>query len=142
MKKVLFVCVHNSARSQMAEAYLNQLSENCKAESAGLTPGTLNNYVVRVLAEQNIDISNRQPQGAFDYFKQGRSYDYVITVCDEANGEKCPIFPGITERLHWNFPDPSQFQGSDEEIMNQVRELSFRIKERVRLFLEERKLAR
>lgn len=141
MKSVLFVCVHNSARSQMAEAYLNRFAKDCIAESAGLEPGTLNPYVVKVLAEEGIDISYKRTDSVFDYYKEGRTYDYVITVCDEASGEKCPAFPGKVERLHWNFDDPSQFTGTEEEILSRVREVGNQIKVRIKYFLDERKLS-
>ncbi len=101
--KVLFVCVHNSARSQMAEAFLNQLAgDKFKAESAGLEPGTLNPLVVEVMKEIGIDISHNQTKSAFDFFKQGRLFNFVITVCDSASAERCPIFPGVTQRLGWS----------------------------------------
>src|SRR6266496_1921852 len=82
--KVLFVCVHNSARSQMAEAYLNHFGEGrFEAESAGLEPGTLNPLVVHVMREDGIDISRNETKGVFDMIKQGKLFEYVITVCDE-----------------------------------------------------------
>ena len=93
--KVLFICVHNSARSQMAEAFLNKYGgDKFIAESAGLEPGKLNPIVVDAMKEVGIDISANQTKGVFDFFKQGRRYHYVVTVCDEANAERCPIFPG------------------------------------------------
>lgn len=93
--KVLFICVHNGARSQMAEAFLNKYGSNkFIAESAGLEPGTLNPIVVDAMKEIGIDISANETKGVFEFFKQGRRYNYVITVCDESNAERCPIFPG------------------------------------------------
>ena len=98
--KVLFVCVHNSARSQMAEAFLNQLAgDKFFAESAGFEPGKLNPIVVEAMKEIGIDISKNQTKSVFDFFKQGRLYHFVIAVCDGANAERCPIFPGLTKRL-------------------------------------------
>ena len=103
--KVLFVCIHNSARSQMAEAFLNSLApKHFEAESAGLEAGTLNPHAVLVMKEESIDISDNKTKVVFDLYKEGRLYNYVITVCDEASAEKCPIFPGVKKMLHWSFP--------------------------------------
>ena len=138
MSSVLFICVHNSARSQMAEAYLRKFGgDSFQAESAGLEPGKLNPYVVRALREDGIDISSKTTQDVFDLFTAGRSYRYVITVCSKEAAERCPIFPGRAEKLYWPFPDPSTFTGSDEEIMSKVREVRDAIRERVSLFVKE-----
>lgn len=136
-KKVLFVCVHNSARSQMAEAFLNYLGENdFIAESAGLEPGKLNPYVVTVLKEIGIDISGKETNDVFNFYREGRIYDYVITVCDETAGERCPLFPGISERLHWSFEDPSALKGTDEEILLRVRIIRDKIKNQIIEFIK------
>lgn len=136
-KKVLFVCVHNSARSQMAEAFLNYLGENdFIAESAGLEPGKLNPYVVTVLKEIGIDISGKETNDVFSFYREGRIYDYVITVCDETAGERCPLFPGISERLHWSFEDPSALKGTDEEILLRVRIIRDKIKNQIIEFIK------
>lgn len=135
MKKVLFICVHNSARSQMAEAYLRMYGgPEFEVESAGLEPGKLNPFVVRALSEDGIDISGKTTQGVFELYKAGRRYDYVITVCSREAADRCPIFPGITQRLHWPFPDPAAFTGTDEEIMARVREVRDEIREKVTEF--------
>lgn len=119
--RVLFVCVHNSARSQMAEAFLNTLyGDRFEATSAGLEPGVLNPYVVRAMQEIGIDIAGAATKSVFDIYKAGKLFSYVVTVCDKEAAERCPIFPGITQRLHWSFPDPSKVQGSDEEKLAQV----------------------
>src|SRR6201989_1799197 len=116
--KVLFICIHNSARSQMAEAWLNYIcSDVFEAESAGLEPGTLNPLVIEAMQEAGIDISQKQTRAVFDVFKAGKLFSHVITVCDESSAEKCPIFPGIAKRLHWSFPDPSALTGSHDEKM-------------------------
>ncbi len=95
-KRVLFVCVHNSARSQIAEAFLNALAgDRFEAMSAGLEPGTLNPLVVEVMKEAGIDISRNQTKSAFDLFKKGELFSYVVTVCDAASAEQCPLFPGL-----------------------------------------------
>lgn len=139
MTKVLFLCVHNSARSQMAEAYLNKLaSDRFKAESAGLEPGTLNPFVVRVLAEDGIDIAGKETRSVFELFKAGEKYEVVVTVCDKEAAERCPIFPGLSEKLHWPFPDPSRFTGTDEEIMIRTREVRDIIKTAVGEFIASR----
>jgi arsenate reductase len=107
MKKVLFVCIHNSARSQMAEAFLNALGAGqYQAESAGLEPGTLNPLVIVAMREAGIDISQAETKGVAAMLACGPVFDYVITVCDEASAERCPVFPGSAERLHWVFPTP------------------------------------
>lgn len=136
MKQVLFLCVHNSARSQMAEAYLNRLGEGkYRAESAGLEPGNLNPFVVRALAEDGIDISGKATRDVFSLYKAGKTYDTVVTVCSKEAAERCPIFPGKVERHHWPFDDPSKFTGSDEEIMAKVRIVRDQIKEAVKEFI-------
>ncbi len=130
--KVLFICVHNSARSQMAEAWLNHIcGESFVARSAGLEPGTLNPLAVKAMAEVGIDISTKKTQAVFDVFKSGQHFSYVITVCDEASAEKCPIFPGPGKRLHWSFPDPSQITGTEEEKLAQVRDVRDAIRRQI-----------
>jgi arsenate reductase len=138
--KILFVCIHNSARSQMAEAFLNKYGAGTLiAESAGLKFGKLNPYAVKVLQEVGIDISQKGTQEVFDLFKQGRLFQAVITVCDEASAEGCPIFPGVVRRLGWTFTDPSTFTGTEEEILAQTRKVRDEIKEAVLAFIEEAK---
>lgn len=122
MKSVLFVCVQNGARSQMAEALVNQLcGGELQAESAGLEPGTLNPLAVAAMKEVGIDIGGNRTKSVFDLFKGGRLFDYVITVCDEASAEACPIFPGLATRLHWSFEDPSTLVGTAEEQLAKTR---------------------
>jgi arsenate reductase len=136
--KVLFVCVHNSARSQMAEAFLNHLAgDRFEAQSAGLEPGTLNPLAVETMAEVGIDISANQTKGVFDFFKCGAIFNYVITVCDGANAERCPIFPGITQRMHWSFADPAVLEGTHEEKLVATRRIRDEIKASVELFVEQ-----
>ena len=136
--KVLFMCVHNSARSQMAEAFLNQMAgEIFSAESAGLEPGTLNPFVVEAMQETGIDISGKQTRSAFDLFKQGRMFQFVITVCDVANAERCPVFPGVTKRISWSFEDPSSFKGTHEEILAQTRFVRDKIRSAIEVFIND-----
>lgn len=132
MIKILFVCIHNSARSQIAEAFINKFyGDKFIAESAGYEPGVLNPLVVKALQEVGIDISGKQTNRVFDFFKEGRMYSYVITVCDESNAERCPIFPGVVKTIHWSFPDPSQFEGNEEEKLEQTRKVRDDIKRKI-----------
>ena len=134
-KKVLFVCIHNSARSQMAEAFLNGISGGrYEAMSAGLEPGTLNSLAVEVMAELGYDISANSTKGVFEMFQRGEIFSCVITVCDEANAERCPIFPGITERLHWSFADPSAVSGTLDERLEAIRIIRDQIRAKVDSF--------
>jgi arsenate reductase len=136
--KVLFVCVHNSARSQMAEAFLKEYGgENFEVESAGLEPGKLNPNVVEVMKEIGIDISGNKTQSVFDLFKQGKFFNVVVSVCDGANAERCPIFPGVVKRIAWSFSDPSTFNGSHEEILNQTRKVRDEIKTQIQQLIAD-----
>ncbi len=131
-QKVLFICIHNSARSQMAEELLRKMAgDRFEAASAGLEPGVINPLVVKALAEEGIDISGKKTVSAFDLLKEGKFFTYVVTVCDETSAESCPIFPGTRERIHWGFPDPSAFTGSDEEKLEKIREIRDAIKKRI-----------
>jgi arsenate reductase len=136
-KRVLFVCIHNSGRSQMAEALLRSVGgEGFEAESAGLEPGKLNALVVAAMGEIGIDISGAKTKSVFDLLKLGRRYDYVITVCDEASAERCPVFPGeAVKRLHWGFKDPASFKGSDEEKLAWIREVRDQITAKIEAFV-------
>ncbi len=135
-EKVLFVCIHNSARSQMAEAYLSVLGgDRFEAESAGIEPGVLNPLVVEVLKEDGIDISGNKTKDVFDFLRQGKKFAYVVTVCDETAAERCPVFPGTAVRLHWGFPDPGALAGTLEERLVQTRVIRDRIKKKIEAFL-------
>lgn len=137
--RVLFICVHNSARSQMAAAFLNRLGGGrFAAESAGLEPGTLNPLAVRALAEKGIDIAGKPARGVSDLLRRGELFGWVITVCDESQAAGCPVFPGIARREHWSFPDPAAFDGAEEERMEKVRRLRDGIEARVRDWLRSR----
>lgn len=133
-KKVLFVCVHNSARSVIAEAMFNQLcSDEYEAQSAGLSPNTtgVNSLAIAVLKEDGIDVSDYQPRYVFDVIKTSQIFTHVIAVCDGANAERCPIFPGVTQRLHWGFPDPAALEGTWEERLEATRQIRDRIKQQI-----------
>ncbi|MCI4626575.1 MAG: arsenate reductase ArsC [Candidatus Magnetoovum sp. WYHC-5] len=132
-KKVLFVCIHNSARSQMAEAFLNNLAgESFIAESAGLEPGTLNPIAVDVMKEVGIDISGNKTKSVDECLNAGKRYDYVVTVCDEGNAARCPVFAGPAVKIHWSFNDPASVQGSADEKLQAVR----RIRDEIRTNIE------
>ena len=134
---VLFVCIHNSARSQMAEAFLKKYGgEKVEVESAGLEPGKLNPTVVEAMRDAGIDISRNQTKRVFDFVKQGRIFNYVITVCDETSAERCPVFPGVTKRLHWSFSDPSQFSGNSDEKLAKTKEVRDQIDQKIKDFLK------
>jgi arsenate reductase len=137
-KLVLFVCIHNSARSQMAQAYLNTIAgDRFAAESAGLEAGTLNPLAVEAMAEVGIDISGNATRRVFDVLKSGKRFHYVITVCDAGNAQKCPVFPGALQYLNWSFPDPAQLPGTHEEKMKEVRKIRDAIKERLDSWISE-----
>jgi len=121
-KRIMFICIHNSARSQMAEAFLRHLaSDRFEVHSAGLEAGTLNPLVVKAMEEIGISMDGHYAKKASDYVKRGERFDYVVTVCDESNAERCPTFPGKAVRMHWSFPDPSALQGSEEEKLAAIR---------------------
>jgi len=133
MEKVLFVCIHNSARSQMAESFANKYGEGkILAESAGLEPGNLNPFVVQAMKEVGIDISENETNSVFEFFEQGKVYDKVITVCDKEAAERCPVFPGLKGKLHWGFPDPSSKKGTDEEKLEFARKVRDEIEARIK----------
>jgi arsenate reductase len=118
-KKVLFLCTHNSARSQMAEGLLRALrGSDYEAYSAGTVATRVNPYVARTMAEIGIDLSSHRSKTVDEFAEQ--RFDYVVTVCDNAKAA-CPFFPGAGKLIHHSFPDPSGFTGSDEEIMAGVR---------------------
>lgn len=107
MKAVLFLCVHNAVRSQMAAGLLRHLGrEEFEVESAGFRPTVVHPLAVAAMAEIGIDISTAKSKDVFDLFRSGARFDYVITVCHESAGERCPLFPGIARRLQWDFRDP------------------------------------
>ena len=137
MKRVLFICVHNSARSQMAEAYLKMLAgDRFQTESAGFEPTQINPLVVEAMLEEGVDLSEKKTQKVFDLFRAGRVFDYVITVCGETSDAKCPIFPGMTHRLHLPFEDPSKLTGTKEEQKAKVRIIRDNIKSVVHEFID------
>jgi arsenate reductase len=127
--RVLFLCTHNSARSQMAEGLLRHLAgDRFEAYSAGTEATHVRPLAVRAMDEIGIDISGQESKTLNRYL--GEPFDYVITVCDEAN-EACPFFPGAKNRLHWSFEDPAQATGSEEERLGVFRRARDKIRERI-----------
>jgi len=140
VKRVLFVCIHNSARSQMAEAFLNTMApDHFHAESAGIEPGSLNSIVVDAMNDIGIDISSNTTKSVDEFMKEKNIFDHVITVCDEANAGRCPVFPGNGKRIHMGFKDPSSFEGSDEEKFKKTVKVRDQIKARLQQWIEENK---
>lgn len=122
----------------MAEAWLNHICGDAfAAESAGLEPGTLNLLVVEAMQEVGIDISKKKTRAVADVLKSGKLFSHVVTVCDETSAERCPIFPGATQRLHWGFPDPSTLTGSHDEKMANVRRIRDVIRARIEVWCKE-----
>jgi arsenate reductase len=133
--KVLFICVHNSARSQMAAAFLKEICPNeFEAHSAGLEAGSINPLAIQAMAEVGIDISENKTQMVFDAWRAGTMYTHVIRVCSEAEAEAraCPIFPSPVTRLSWPFEDPTSFQGSRGAKLEQMRSVRDAIEKKIR----------
>jgi arsenate reductase len=127
--RVLFVCTHNSARSQMAEGYLNALAgDRYEALSAGTVARGIHPLAIQAMAEEGIDVAMHESK-TFDRFLT-QPFDLVITVCDDA-AEACPVFPGAAKRLHWSFPDPSKAEGDDEERYGAFVRVRDAIRERI-----------
>ncbi|MBC7322909.1 MAG: arsenate reductase ArsC [Acetomicrobium sp.] len=137
--RVLFVCGKNTARSQMGEALLNAIAgDRFEAESAGLEAGdSLNPFVVEVLQEIGIDISAKKTKKIVDLYESGKTYDYVIAVCDAAQAELCPVFPGAKKQLHWPFPDPASFEGTRKEKLQRTREIREEMKAKIEEWIRE-----
>jgi arsenate reductase (thioredoxin) len=127
--RVLFLCTHNSARSQMAEGLLRHLAgDRFEAMSAGTEVTPVRPLAIRAMEEIGIDISKQESKSLERYLQE--PFDYVITVCDDAN-ETCPFFPGASTRLHWSFEDPSKAEGSEEERLETFRRVRDKINDRV-----------
>lgn len=129
-KRVLFLCTGNTARSQMADAVMHHhFGEYFEVTSAGLEPGTLNPYTVRVLEEKGISTAGMHPKGVVPMLGH-RTFHYLVTVCDRAEAN-CPIFPGVSYRLSWPFDDPAAFDGSDDDTLNYFRKICDQIEARI-----------
>jgi arsenate reductase (thioredoxin) len=122
----------------MAEAWCNALcGEMVEAQSAGFEPGELNPAAVRAMAEVGIDISQNQTKSIFDLYREGRMFQYVITVCDQTAAEKCPVYPAPTIRLHWDIPDPANETGNDDAKLQKARETRDIIRKQVEQWRSE-----
>jgi arsenate reductase len=138
MIRVLFICIHNSARSQMAEAFLNRLGKGkFIAESAGLEAGKLNPIAVKAMAELGYDISSNKTKSVFDFFQQGKRYEIVVKVCDALNGQRCPIFPSTKVSLNWDLTDPSSLPGTPEEKLKAIKPIRDLIKIKVEALMKD-----
>jgi arsenate reductase len=122
----------------MAEAILKRLGgDRFEVESAGLEPKEINPLVLEVMKEDGYDLSGQQADSVFAFFKEGRLYDYVITVCDKETEDKCPLFPGVRKRMNWPFPDPERLEGSYDEKLEGTRKIRDAIKARIEEWIRE-----
>ena len=136
--RVLAICIHNSARSQMTEEYIRLAAgDRLEVTSAGIEPGSLNPTVVELLKEDGIDIAGKQTRSVYDLHEAGERFDYVIAVCDKEAAERCPVFPAEKRRYHWPFPDPSKATGTREERLAYVRPIRDQIRAKAREFVTE-----
>ena len=139
-QRILFLCTGNSARSQMAEAFLRKYGgEYFEAHSAGLEPKGLHPLTTKVMNEVGIDVSNQESKGVDTYL--GKTlFQYLITVCDDAD-KNCPtIWPGVNTRMHWSFQDPARFEGSEEEKLARFREIRDLIEKKIKAWLAEQRI--
>jgi len=136
MQRVLFLCTGNSARSQMAEAFLRKYGgDQFEAFSAGLEPKGLNPFTVQAMREVDIDVSEQKSKGVGEFLGKVL-FQYLITVCDDAE-RNCPTtWPGVSKREHWSFEDPAAFEGSDEEKLAKFRQVRDQIETRIKTWLE------
>jgi len=139
-ERVLFLCTSNSARSQIAEAFLRKhAGDDFDAHSAGLEPKGLNPLTIKVMNEVGIDISHQQSKGVETYLGK-KHFQYLITVCDDAD-ENCPTFwPGVNTRIHWSFEDPAKFDGTEEERLVRFREIRDLIEQKIKEWVAEQSI--
>ena len=139
-QRVLFLCTGNSARSQMAEAFLRKYAgDHFEAHSAGLEPKGLNPFTLKVMKEAGIDVSNQQSKGIETYLGKTH-FQYLITVCDDAD-QNCPtVWPGVNTRMHWSFEDPAKFEGSEEEKLAKFREIRDVIEKKIKAWLDRQNI--
>lgn len=135
--RVLFLCTGNSARSQMAEAFLRQYGgDDFQVFSAGLEPKGLNSLTVGVMKEIGLDLSGHRSKGINEYLGK-EHFHYLVTVCHDAE-QNCPrVWPEVNQRLHWSFEDPTAFEGSEEEKLAKFRQVRDQIQEKIRSFLND-----
>lgn len=136
-QKILFLCTGNSARSQMAEAFVRKYADDrFEAHSAGLEPKGLNPFTVKVMNEVGIDISGQTSKGVDTYLGK-MLFQYLVTVCDDAD-KNCPtVWPGVNTRMHWSFQDPAAVEGSEEEKLAKFREVRDLIEAKIKSWLAE-----
>ena len=134
--RVLFLCTGNSARSQMAEAFLRKYAgERFEAHSAGLKPKGMNPFTVQVMNEIGMDVSAQTSKGIDSYLGKVL-FQYLITVCDDAE-KNCPtVWPGVNQRLHWSFEDPAKFEGTEGEKLAKFRQVRNEIEQRIKAWIE------
>jgi len=139
-QNIIFICIHNSARSQMAEAYLKHFAgDRFEVYSAGLEPGNLNPTVVEAMKLENIDISGNKTNSVNEFIDGHITFNFVVTVCDETAAERCPYFPGQVKRFHWGFMDPSALGGNSGDKLKQTIVIRDEIKERIKQFIKDQK---
>ena len=133
--RVIFLCTGNSARSQMAEAFLRKYgNDRYEAFSAGLEPKAINPFTIRVMQEIDIDVSGQRLKGVGEYLGKVL-FQYLITVCDDAE-KNCPsVWPGVNKRMHWSFEDPAAFEGTADEKIAKFREVRNQIEQKIRAWL-------
>ena len=137
-ERVLFLCTGNTARSQMAEAFLRKYAgKHFEVYSAGFNPSVINPYIERVMQEIGVDLSGQYSKSVREYLGK-MSFSYLITVCAEAEANCPTTFPGIGQRLSWVFDDPAAVEGSEEERLEKFREVRDQIEKHIRLWLEEK----
>lgn len=138
-KQVLILCTGNSARSQMAEGLLRHMAgDRFEVASAGVAPTRVRPEAIEAMREIGVDISQQRSKSVDEF--AGREFDYVITVCDNAN-ERCPVFPGRTERIHWSFDDPAAVEGDDDARLSAFRRVRDEIHQRLEQFQDENQSA-
>jgi len=142
LQRVLFLCTGNSARSQMAEAFLRKYAgDSFEPHSAGLEPKGVNRLTISVMEEIGIDMSGQQSKGIETYLGKVH-FQYLITVCDDAD-RNCPtVWPGVNKRMHWSFEDPARFEGTEEEKLAKFRQIRDQIEARVRQWIAEQQVIR
>lgn len=140
IQRVLFLCTGNSARSQMAEAFLRKYAGGYfEAHSAGLEPKGINPFTIQVMQEKGIDISDQTSKGIDTYLGKVL-FQYLVTVCDDAE-KNCPtVWPGVNTRMHWSFEDPAAFQGSDEAKLEKFRQIRDMLEKKIKSWLSEQEI--
>ena len=138
--RVLFLCTGNSARSQMAEAFLRKYAgDRFEVHSAGLEPKDLNPLTVKVMEEAGFDMFGHRSKGIDEYLGKVL-FQYLITVCDDAE-KNCPtVWPGVNQRMHWSFEDPARFEGTDEQKLAKFRQVRDLIDTKVKAWLAEQNI--